>query len=105
MTLYLPEAVEASVVIFKVEVPEPPKERVKTPGLKENVGPGGDEVAESETVPEKPVLFRVMVDVVDEPAGRPRLAGVEAMAKFPVTTRIRLTDRTSVPFVAVTVIP
>ncbi len=101
--LYLPDAVEAKVVTFKVEVPEPPKESGRRPGLKENVGPEGDELAESETVPEKPVLFRAMVVVPDEPAGTPRLMGLAEMAKFPVTTMITLTDRASVPLLPVTV--
>ncbi len=55
------------VVIVRVEVPVEPGVKLTLVGVKVNVMPvaAGDTVAERATLPVKPRLFRVMVEVAD----------------------------------------
>ncbi len=60
---------------------------------KETVGtvvPDGKTDAVSDTIPAKPVLFKVSVVVVRDPADTPRLTGLLAKVKSPFTLRMIL---------------
>ena len=65
--MYVPAGVDAVVVIVRVEVPVEPGVKLTLVGVKVNVMPvaAGDTVAERATLPVKPRLFRVMVEVAD----------------------------------------
>ncbi len=63
----------------------------------------GETVAESATVPERPRLFRVIVDCICKPAGKLRDDKLEEMLKSAVTVTRNETLCTSEPLVLVTV--
>jgi len=68
------------VAIVRVDVPVPPGVKLTLVGANVKVMPvaAGDTVAERPTLPVKPALVRVMVDVAELPAKK--LAGVAALA-------------------------
>ena len=80
VTVYVPAGVEAVVAIVRVEVPVEPGVRLTLVGANVNVIPvaAGDTVADRATLPVKPLLLRVIVEVADPPAVK--LAGVAAPA-------------------------
>jgi hypothetical protein len=80
VTVYVPAGVDAVVVMVSVLVPDDPGERLTLVGLNENVIPvaAGETVADSATLPAKPRLLVLIVDVVLPPATK--LAGVAAPA-------------------------
>ncbi len=52
----------------RVDDPDPPEDRTTLVGLREGASPEGETVAESATVPEKPLrLARLIVEVPDDP--------------------------------------
>ncbi len=87
----MPAGVEAVVAIVRVEVPEDPGVRLMLVGLKVKVIPvaAGETVADNATLPVKPRLLAVIVEVADPPAVK--LAGVAAPAvieKSPTTITV-----------------
>jgi hypothetical protein len=86
--VYVPAGVEAVVAIVRVEVPVEPAVRLILVGTKVKVMPvaAGDTVADNATLPVKPRLLAVIVEVADPPAVK--LAGDAAPAaivKSPTT--------------------
>jgi len=62
-----PTGVVDGTVILRVELALAPFDSVTLDGLKEAVGPFADEiVAERETIPEKPALLTLIVEVAEE---------------------------------------
>jgi hypothetical protein len=72
--------VEAVVAIVRVDVPVEPGVRLTVAGAKVNVIPvaAGETVADNATLPVKPILLVVIVEVAEPPAVK--LAGVAAPA-------------------------
>jgi hypothetical protein len=106
VTAYVPAGVEAVVEIVSVEVPVEPGVRLILVGAKAKVIPVavGATVAESATLPVKPRLLAVIVEVADPPAAK--LAGVAALAeiaKSPTTVTVTVAVWEVVPLEPVTV--
>ncbi len=104
--VYVPAGVEAAVLIVRMEVADPPGLRGIVLGLNEVVRPvaeGGTD-AVSPTVPAKPALLRVMVEVAELPATK--LAGLAVLA-VTVKSAVTVTDTLAMwdrePLVPVTV--
>ncbi len=75
----------------RTELAEPPGKRLTVPGLKDTVGPlgtRGETNEVSDTPPEKPVLFRVRIEGLDEPATNTRLVALAETVKFPITLTV-----------------
>jgi len=99
--------VEAVVAIVRVDVPVEPGVRLILVGANVKVMPvaAGDTVADRATLPVKPRLDAVIVDVAELPAVK--LAGVATPAvivKFAVTVRVTVAVWLRAPLVPVTVI-
>jgi hypothetical protein len=104
--VYVPAGVDAVVEIVSVEVPVEPGVRLMLVGAKAKVIPvaAGANVAESATLPVKPRLFAVIVEVADPPAVKP--AGVAVLAeivKSPTTVTVTVAMWEVVPLEPVTV--
>jgi hypothetical protein len=89
--VYVPAAVEAVVAIVSVDVEVEPGVRLTLVGAKVKVIPvaAGDTVADNATLPVKPRLLTVIVEVADPPAVK--LAGDAAPAvtvKSPTTVML-----------------
>jgi hypothetical protein len=82
--------VNGVVVTVRVEVPDPPGLRVTDVGFSVAaiVGVLGTTVEERETVPEKPLLFRVIWEVPKLPVGMFRVEGLALIEKSGATTNI-----------------
>ena len=81
--------VEDWVDMFRVVVPVPPEESVTLDELRDRVGPGGELVVERVTVPAKPPrLFKVMVEVVEEPG---EIVTDDGLAAIPKSTTLTVT--------------
>jgi hypothetical protein len=66
----------------RVELADPPEDTETLAGLRERLGPVGELVAESETLPAKPLRLEiVMVDRAVEPGLADRLLGLADMLK------------------------
>ncbi len=78
--MYVPAGVDAVVETVSVDVPVDPGVRLMLVGLNVKVIPvaAGDTVAERATLPVKPRLLDVMVEVAEPP--EMKLAGVSALA-------------------------
>jgi hypothetical protein len=72
-------------------------------GFRDEVGPEGKTVADRPTVPTKPVLVTVIVDVADSPTSILDGRLVEEMAKSLLTVRVTMVVCDSEPLLAVTV--
>jgi hypothetical protein len=102
----VPAGVEAVVATVRVEVPVEPGVRLMLVGANVKVMPvaAGDTVADSASLPVKPRLFAVIVDVADPPAVK--LAGVAALAdsvKSDVTVTVTGAVWDIVPLAPITV--
>ncbi len=80
VTVYTPAGVDAVVDTVRVEVAVEPGVRLTLVGANVKVMPvaAGDTVAERATLPVKPLLLRVIVEVAEPPAVK--LGGVAAPA-------------------------
>ncbi len=63
----MPATVVSGTEIVKVEVAVAPGVRDTLVGLTETVGPAGETVGDSDTIPEKPVLVTLIDGVAVEP--------------------------------------
>lgn len=93
-----------------MEVPDPPADKVTLLVLNSAVGPPttmGEMVKESDKMPEKPLLLRVMLEVTDVPATRLRLIGFAEMVKSTTltVTAAEWTKDPMVPFTVTTYAP
>jgi hypothetical protein len=91
VTVYVPAGVAAVVAIVSVDVAVEPAVRLTLVGANVKVIPvaTGDTVADNATLPVKPRLLAVIVEVADPPAVK--LAGVAALAeivKSPTTVTV-----------------
>jgi hypothetical protein len=106
VTVYVPAGVDAVVAIVSVDVADDPGVRLTLVGAKVNVIPvaAGATVAESATLPVKPRLLTVTMEVADPPAVK--LAGDAAPAatvKSPTTVMLTVAVWDRVPLAPVTV--
>ncbi len=103
----MPFGVEAVVETVRTEAPDPPGARETVPRLNDTVGPlatTGETAPVRVTVPERPVLFNVTMEVVELPARiLLGLAALAEMEKLPVTRRLIATEWDSEPLATVTV--
>ncbi len=76
--------------MVSVDVAEEPGVRLTLVGTNVNVIPvaAGETVADSATVPVKPRLLAVIVEVADPPARNVALVGLAATVKSEVTVRV-----------------
>ncbi len=97
--MYVPAVAELKLTVAE---PDPPETRVTLVGLMDEVRPNGDEVEESDTVPDKPPrLVSAMFDVPVEPACIVEDAMLLEMLKSTTLTAMD-TECDSEPLVAVT---
>lgn len=94
---------------IKVDVPTPPADRVTLEALREVVGPEGDMTADKLMVPLNPFkLERMIVELLEVPAGMIKLVGLENAPKSPprggLTVTVTMTVWANPPLVPVTVI-
>ncbi len=99
---YVSGGMEAIVVIVRVDVPVEPRVKLTLVGSNVAVGPvvEGETDAVRLTLPVKPRLFRVIVEVAEPPAMKLLgLAGVAEMVKSGVTVTVTVAewDGTPVP--------
>ena len=104
--MYVPAGVEAVVEIVRVEVPVEPGLRLMLVGAKAKVMPvaAGATVADRATLPVKPRLLAVIVEVAEPPAVK--LVGVAAPAeivKSPTTVTVTVAVWVVVPLTPLTV--
>ena len=106
MTVYVPAGVEAVVVMVRVDVELDPGVRLTLVGLTATVRPVavGDTAADSDTVPVKPRLPTVMVEVVLPPASTLADVGLAATVKSPTTTSVIEVELVVDPLAALMVI-
>ncbi len=75
--VYVPGGVLRKVLIVRVAVPDPPDVSETLLELKVSLGPLGEQTAERDTVPAKPLMLaRLIVTVPLPPWGMLRLLGV-----------------------------
>ena len=90
VTVYVPKGVNVVVVTLRIEVPVPPELRVTVGGFRGAVIVDvlGTTVDDNETVPEKPLLARVICEVPKLPAAMFRDVGLALMEKSGSTTKL-----------------
>ncbi len=82
VTVYKPVLALLGMLIFRVDVPDPPADSVMVLGFSEVLGSEGEEVTSRLMVPLKPPrLVRPMLDVADEPCWIVRDDGLAVMLK------------------------
>ena len=80
--MYVPGVIPVVVEKVSSELPEAPLVNVTLVGLRVTVGPDGDIVAVSDTVPDRPlILARLTVEFTDVPGGVVWELGLVAIEK------------------------